>query len=225
MLKTHYYGHSCVGIQSANHKILIDPFFTDNPMASAKAEDVEADFILISHGHGDHVGDAVSIAKRCKATIIGNFELGAILEKEGATVHTMHTGGAFSFPFGHVKLTIAHHGGGYEPNNLIYAGPPSGILVTIDGKTIYHAGDTGLFYDMKLIGERNNIDLAFLPIGDNYTMGIEDAAVAAEFLKAKKVVPIHYNTWPIINADPQKFRSLVKTAETIIMKPGETIEF
>lgn len=225
MPKAIYYGHSCVGIQSATHRILIDPFFTDNPVASAKADDVTADFILISHGHADHVGDALAIAKRSKATIIANFELGTLLEQEGATVHTMHAGGAFEFPFGWVKLTIAHHGGGYEARNLIYAGPPVGFLVTIEGRTIYHAGDTGLFYDMKLIGERNNIDLAFLPIGDNYTMGIEDAALAAEFLKAKKVMPIHYNTWPIIQADPQKFRVLVKTAETIIMKPGDSLEF
>lgn len=226
MPKIVYYGHSAVGIETANHKILTDPFFTHNPAAKVSADSVSADFILISHGHADHVGDAVSIAKRCNATIIANFELGTLLEQEGVkSVHTMHAGGAYQFPFGRVKLTIAHHGGGYEAKNLIYAGPPVGILVTVDGKTLYHAGDTGLFYDMKLIGERNNIDLAFLPIGDNYTMGIEDAALAAEFLKTKKVVPIHYNTWPIIVADPEKFRTLVKAAETIIMKTGDTLEF
>jgi L-ascorbate metabolism protein UlaG (beta-lactamase superfamily) len=135
----------------------------------------------------------------------------------------MHIGGAHDFEFGRVKLTIAHHGGGYGPDASIYTGPPVGFLITIGGKVIYHPGDTGLFLDMKLIGEMNDIDLAFLPIGDNFTMGIEDACKAVEFLQPKRVVPFHYDTWDIIACDPCEFRDKVEGPEVVLLKPGESL--
>ncbi|HOP07375.1 MAG TPA: metal-dependent hydrolase [candidate division Zixibacteria bacterium] len=219
-----FLGHSCVTIQEGEHKLIIDPFLTGNPLAAATPDEIDANYVLITHGHSDHVGDGITIAKKNKATVIAGFELANLCAGEGCEVHPMHIGGKFKFPFGAVKLTIAHHGGGYGPDASRYTGPPVGFLVYIGGKTIYHPGDTGLFYDMKLIGDMNDIDLAFLPIGDNFTMGIDDAAKAAEFVQAKRVVPFHYNTWPPIAARPEEFASKVKGSEVVILKPGEGID-
>lgn len=224
MPKVTFLGHSCVMIENETCKLIIDPFLTGNPLATIKADDVTVNYVLISHGHGDHVGDALAIAKKSEATIIANYELANLFMSEGAKAHPMHIGGAFDFDFGRVKLTIAHHGGGYGEDASRYTGPPVGFLISIDGKTIYHPGDTGLFYDMKLIGEMNKIDLAFLPIGDNFTMGVEDAAKAVEFLKPKRVVPIHYNTFPVIEKSPEDFASAVSGSEVIILKPGESLQ-
>ncbi len=225
MPKATFYGHACVAIENDNHKIIIDPFLTGNSLAAIKAENVEASHVLITHGHGDHIGDSIEIAKRNNATIIASFELANLCAKEGVEIHPMHIGGGFDFDFGRVKLTIAHHGGGYGEDASIYTGPPVGFLVTMDNKTLYHPGDTGLFYDMKLIGEMNKIDLAFLPIGDNFTMGIDDAVKAVEFIKPKKVVPIHYDTFPIIEKKPEEFADKVTDGEVVILKPGESIEY
>ncbi len=224
MLKVRWLGHSCVTITNDKHSLIIDPFLTNNPAAAAKAEDIDVDFILVSHGHGDHVGDAISIAKRTGALIIASHELANLFASEGVNAHGMHIGGAHDFACGHIKLTIAHHGGGYGPDASRYTGPPVGFLITMDGKTIYHPGDTGLFLDMKLIGEMNKIDLAFLPIGDNFTMGIDDAVKAAEFLQPKTIIPFHYNTWELIAADPQAFAKKVKNARVETLKPGDTFE-
>ena len=220
-----FLGQSCITIQDGDHKIIIDPFLTGNPLAGAKQEEIECSHVLLTHGHGDHFGDTIEIAKRNDASIIATYELASFCGTKGLKFHLMQIGGAHDFDFGRVKLTIAHHGGGFGENAEIYTGPPVGFLITMGGKTIYNAGDTGLFYDMKLIGEMNQIDLAFLPIGDNFTMGIDDAAKAVEFLKPEKVVPVHYNTFPLIEQDPQKFAEKVKTAEVIIMNPGDSIEF
>lgn len=226
MLKATFQGHSCVSITDGKQNIIIDPFLSGNPLATVKAEDIMADFILVTHGHGDHLGDAVDIAKRNKATIIAPNELAIYVQKQGAEAHNMHIGGAYEFPFGRVKLTIAHHGSA-AGDGLEYTGNPCGFLIFMDGKTIYHAGDTGLFYDMKLMGDMNEIDLAFLPIGDNFTMGVTDAVKAVEFLNPKKVVPIHYKTWPLIDTEPTDFADKLKGSgtEVVILEPGESLEF
>jgi L-ascorbate metabolism protein UlaG (beta-lactamase superfamily) len=224
MPEVKFLGHSCVTITEGKYKLIIDPFVTDNPKSPVKAGDIDANYVLLTHGHGDHVGDAIEIAKRNKATIIANFELANLCASEGAQIHPMHIGGSHKFDFGRVKLTIAHHGGGYGPDASRYTGPPCGFLVTIGGVTIYHPGDTGLFYDMKLIGEMNRIDLAFLPIGDNFTMGVDDAVKAVEFLQPGKVVPFHYDTWDIIAEDPKNFAEKVVGSEVVILKPGESLK-
>ena len=171
-----------------------------------KAEEVECDYIVLTHGHGDHVGDTVDIARRNNATVISNYEIVSWCDAQGLTGHPMHIGGAHDFPFGRVKFTIAHHGSAYlVDNTLINMGNPMGVLITVEGKTLYHAGDTGLFYDMKLIGEMNSIDVALVPIGDNFTMGIDDAVKAVEFLTPKLAVPIHYKTFDVIDVNPEDF--------------------
>ena len=224
MPEVRFLGHSCITITEGEHKLIIDPYIDDNPLAPVKADDIDVNYILLTHGHGDHVGDTIAIAKRTGATVIASYELAGLIASEGITTHPMHIGGAHNFPFGRVKLTIAHHGGGYGPDGSRYTGPAVGFLVTIGGKVIYHPGDTGLFLDMKLIGEMNKIDLAFLPIGDNFTMGLEDAVKAVEFLQPKKVVPFHYDTWELIAENPADFAKRVKGAEVVIMKPGESIK-
>ncbi len=224
MVEATFLGHSCVTITDGKYRLIVDPFISGNPKSAGNADEIKADYVLISHGHGDHVGDGIEIAKRNKATVVANFELANLCSSEGCQVHPLHIGGGHNFDFGRVKLTIAHHGGGYGPDASRYTGPPVGFLITIGGKVIYHPGDTGLFYDMKLIGDMNKIDLAFLPIGDNFTMGVEDAAKAAEFLHPSKIVPIHYDTFDMIQADPRKFASMVKGSDVVILKPGESLK-
>ncbi len=227
MPKATFLGHSCVLVENDKHRLIIDPFLTDNPKAGIKADSVDVGWVLITHGHGDHLGDGIKIAKRNKATVIASFELANLCAKEGCDIHPMHIGGRFEFDFGSVKLTIAHHGGGAGEDASRYTGPPVGFLVYMDGRTLYHPGDTGLFYDMKLIGEMNEIDLAFLPIGDNFTMGLDDAVKAVEFLKPRKVVPIHYDTWPLIEGKPGDFlqRAKGKGSDGVILNPGESVEY
>jgi L-ascorbate metabolism protein UlaG (beta-lactamase superfamily) len=229
-MKLTYLSHSCFLLEISSHRLLIDPFLTGNPLAKVSADEVECDYILLSHGHADHFGDTVAIAKRTGATVIANFETAEVCGAEGAKVHQMGIGGAWSFPFGRVKLTIAHHSSGLpngEGTGFHYMGNPTGILITAEGKTVYHAGDTGLFLDMKLIGELDKIDVAILPIGDNFTMGPEDAAHAVEFLNAKLAIPMHYNTFDLIKVDPQRFVNAVAargTGTARVMEVGETIE-
>lgn len=222
MIRLTYLGHAAFYLQGEKARIVIDPFLSGNPLAKVKPSDIEVDYVLISHGHGDHIGDGVEIAKANQATIVAPFELANYCANRGAQVHPMHIGGAHTFPFGRVKLTIAHHSSA-APDGT-YTGNPVGFLVTMEGKTLYHPGDTGLFYDMKLIGEMNTIDVALLPIGDNFTMGIEDAVKAAEFLQAKMAIPMHYKTFDVIDADPQKFVDMVKKKglNSQILPIGET---
>jgi L-ascorbate metabolism protein UlaG (beta-lactamase superfamily) len=225
-MKISYHGHSVVKIETGGKTILIDPFISGNDLTDLKVEDVKPDVMIITHAHGDHLGDTVELAKKNNSLVIANFELATYLSWQGLNTHAMHIGGAYEFDFGKVKLTPAFHGTGIMTENkkIIYGGMPAGVLVMAEGKTIYHAGDTALFSDMKLIGERHPIDLAFLPIGDNFTMGPEDAAYAAKLLNAKTVVPIHYNTFPPIKQDPQKFIDLLEDGNGKVLQAGEAIE-
>ena len=225
-MKIEFCGHSCFIVSSDSHSVIIDPFLTGNPQASIKAEDVKVDNVILTHGHGDHIGDGISIAKANKATVIAPFELAAYVEKNGATAHSMHIGGAYSFPFGKLKLVPAWHGSAVmEGDNVIYTGNPCGALITMEGKTVYHTGDTGLFGDMKLIGDRHGIDVALLPIGDNFTMGIEDALYALELINPKKVIPMHYNTFPVIEVDVNSFADGARQRgyDCAALSPGESV--
>ncbi len=219
-----WYGHASLGLQVGEHQLLVDPFFTGNPVAAISAEEATANFIIVTHGHGDHVGDALDIAKRDNALIISNFEISNWFEAQGYQTHAQHLGGGFQHPFGYLKLTLALHGSQLPDGG--YGGNPAGLLLTTpEGKKIYMAGDTGLFGDMKLIGDEG-IDLAVIPIGDNYTMGPDDALRAVKLLRPKVVIPIHYNTWPLIAQDPQAWKTRVE-AETetkvVVLNPGESI--
>lgn len=206
MVKLTFLSHAAFLLETDGTRILMDPFLNGNPLATLNPEEAKCDYILLTHGHNDHVGDTVAIAKKNNATVISNYEIASWCDGQGLNTHSMHIGGAHYFPFGRIKLTIAHHGSGYESNGqMIYMGNPAGALITVEGKTIYHAGDTGLFYDMKLIGEMNSIDVALLPIGDNFTMGIDDAVKAVEFLKPKLSIPMHYKTFDVIDVDPGEF--------------------
>jgi L-ascorbate metabolism protein UlaG (beta-lactamase superfamily) len=221
-----YLGHSCFLIETATSRLIIDPYLNDNPAAPIKASDVACEYILLTHGHDDHTGDAFDLARRCDATIVANFEIAEYFAAKGAKAHGMNPGGAFSFPFGRVKLTIAHHTSSAEAGlHPIYLGVPCGILIQADSKTLYHAGDTALFMDMQLIG-RAGLDVAMIPIGDNFTMGPEDAVIALDFLQPKLSIPIHYNTWPIIAQDAQAFAArAAKAGHTVRpLKPGETMD-
>lgn len=204
-MKLTYLGHSCFLVETTQARLLIDPYLSDNPAAKTKPDAVACDYILVSHGHEDHTGDALEISKRCQAPILANYEIAEYFAAKGAKTHGMNPGGGFDFPFGRVKLTIAHHSSSVEAGaNPIYLGSACGIIVQADGRNLYHAGDTAVFLDMQLIG-RVGLDAALIPIGDNVTMGPDDALIALDFLKPKVAVPIHYNTWPEICQDAVKF--------------------
>lgn len=195
-----WHGHATFSLNINGTHIVVDPFFADNnPSAKTHVDEVAADFILQTHGHGDHIADTVGLARRTGATVIANFEICNWIGAKGhEKVHAMNTGGGYNFPFGRVKMTPALHSSGLPDGS--YGGDPGGYLVIADGKTLYFAGDTALFSDMSLIG-RAGIDVAILPVGDNFTMGPEDSVWALDYLKPKIVIPGHYNTWPPIAID------------------------
>lgn len=227
LLRVTFHGHACFSLEDGKYHILIDPFINGNPQSDLKADHVSPTHILLTHGHGDHLGDAIAIAVRTKALIIAPNELAVYCQSKGAAVHNMHIGGAYSFDFGWVKLTPAWHGSAViEDGSIIYTGNPCGFVVKMQGKYVYHAGDTGLFRDMELIGEMYNLSCALLPIGDNYVMGPADAVRAAAMLKADITVPMHYNTFPVIRQDPGQY--VVKLKEIGLagkaLIPGECIE-
>ncbi|TDJ53753.1 MAG: metal-dependent hydrolase [Ignavibacteria bacterium] len=224
-MKLKYFSHSSFQVTTnSGIKLLIDPFLDGNPTSPVKAADVDAEYIILTHAHGDHIGDSFSIAKRCGSSFICVNELADYCKSKGFEAHNMHIGGGYDFEFGRIKFTIAHHGS-MTPDNS-YAGEPAGVILSIDGKNIYHTGDTGLFYDMKLIGEITPIDYMLLPIGDNFTMGITDAVKAVELTSPKVAIPMHYNTFPVIEADPNDFKAKVeaKGFKCIVMEYGEEIE-
>ena len=224
MIRLTYCGHSALLIEGAGKKLIIDPFITGNPACTLKKEDIKVDYVIVTHGHGDHFGDAPAIAKASAATLISNFEIASYAEKLGCKAHALHIGGAARFDFGTVKLTIAHHGSCLPDGT--YGGSPAGVFLDMEGKHVYHAGDTGLFYDMKLIGDRR-VDVALLPIGDNFTMGPDDAVEAVKLIRPTVVIPIHYGTFDVVKQDPVAFKKKVE-AETgsrcVVLKPGESFE-
>ncbi len=219
-----WYGHAALGLDTSGYKILVDPFFTDNPSASIPAGQAKADFILLSHGHGDHFGDVVSIAKRTGALVISNHELATYLGNKGLKTHGQHLGGGHAYPFGCVKFTLALHGSGLPDGSC--GGNPVGFLITTtEGKKIYLACDTGLFGDMRLIGEEG-IDLAAIPIGDNFTMGPDDALRAVKMIQPRHVIPVHYNTWELIAQDGNAWAKRVEaetSSKVHVLKPGGSI--
>ncbi len=223
--KIYWYGHAALGLETGGYHILVDPYLNDNPAASVKADQVQADYILLSHGHGDHLGDTVAIAKRTGATVISNNEIATWLSAKGVKTHGQHLGGGFKYPFGYLKLTLAIHGSALPDGSN--GGNPAGFLLTTnDGKKIYLAGDTGLFGDMRLIGEEG-LDLAVIPIGDNYTMGPDDALRAVRLLQPRHIIPIHFNTWDVIRQDPASWASRVDALNSVkahVLKPGESFE-
>jgi L-ascorbate metabolism protein UlaG (beta-lactamase superfamily) len=217
-----WYGHGTSLVEVDGHRLLVDPFFTGNPAAPIQAEAVTCDYILVSHGHGDHIADAVPIARRTGAPIISNFEIATWAEGQGVTAHGQSIGGGCDYPFGYLKLTQAQHGSALPDGS--YAGQPAGFLVCTPERKLYLACDTGLFGDMQLIGDEG-IALAVLPIGDHYTMGPDDALRAVKLIRAQHYIPVHYNTWPPIEQDPNAWAARVQAetgAAVHVLKPGES---
>lgn len=217
-------GHATWLINDGHHRILLDPFLNDSPTASQKANEVDADFILVSHGHFDHVADVAEIANRCNATVIAGFEVAEWFAKQHDVKSTtgMNIGGSLTLPFGSVKMTPAIHSSQLPDGS--YGGVAGGFLVMIGERTLYFACDTALFSDMQLLRDKG-IDVAILPIGDLFTMGPRDSVTATNYLNPKQVLPTHYNTWPPIEQDAESWAEMVRagaTAEPIVLQPGQS---
>ena len=221
--KITWYGHAALGLETDGHKIVVDPFLGGNPAASISPNDVQANYILISHGHDDHVGDSVAIARRTKAMVVSVNEIATWFANQGIDSHGQHLGGGYKYPFGYLKLTLALHGSELPDGSS--GGNPCGFLLTAnDGKKIYMAQDTGLFGDMELIGDEG-IDLALFPIGDNYTMGPDDALRAVKLVRPKVAIPIHYNTFPLISQDANAWAARVQAetdTQVVVLNPGQS---
>jgi len=222
-----YLGHSCFTVSDGIHTVIFDPFLTGNPDAALGPDDVAADAVLPSHGHGDHLGDTIAIARRLDIPVVCIHELAGWCSRQGVEAVGMSIGGSCEFPFGRLKLTLALHGSGVAgPDGAFrYVGPPCGFLIAMGGRTLYFAGDTALFSDMRLIGDEG-VDIALLPIGDHYTMGIDDAVRAVELLRPRVVVPMHYNAFDAIRKDPAVFAAKVAKlgVDCRVMAPGEQTE-
>jgi L-ascorbate metabolism protein UlaG (beta-lactamase superfamily) len=228
MARLTWHGHATFTLVTDDGtRILFDPFLDDNPVADIRARDVaELDYILCSHGHFDHFADAVELARRTDAMLVGTFELVSFAQSKGVKRgHGMNIGGGHRFDFGYVKLTPALHSGTVAGDDEgRYTSTPAGFWIDLGGTRFYHSGDTALITDMQLLEGR--VDIALLPIGDNFTMGPEDAVRAIEFIRPRVVIPMHYNTWDVIRQDPQEFRARVGSrAEVVILEPGASYEF
>lgn len=225
-MKITYLGHAAFIVEEGNFKAIIDPFITGNPLAKTDVKSIRGlTHIFVSHGHGDHLGDTIELAKSNNALVISNAEICAYLSNKGLKTHAMHIGGRHKFDFGTVKFTPALHGSGISTDEgNIDGGNPCGFVIEVNGKKLYHAGDTGLTMDMKLL-ESENIDVALIPIGGNYTMDIDDAVRAVEFIKPKVTIPMHYNTFPVIIANPEEFKEKNKSSKTVILSINESYEF
>lgn len=225
-LEITWLGHGSWLIKIAETHVLLDPFITDNPGATCNADDLDADFILVSHGHFDHVGDVAAIANRTGATVVANFEIAQWFQQQQAVAQTigMNIGGGVNLPFGRLVMTPALHSSQLPDGS--YGGNPGGFLIEAHGKRVYFACDTGLFSDMQLIGKQG-LDLAVLPIGDLFTMGPEDSVSATKLLSPQRVVPAHFNTWPPIEQDSAAWAKMIK-AETqstpILLEVSETLQ-
>lgn len=213
-----FINHACFTLTHEGHTIIFDPYLDGS---TQDINDLKVEYIFVSHGHFDHLGSAIELAKACNATIISTAEVCGVVSEAGVENHAMHLGGTHEFPFGKVRLTLAFHGSG------IPGGHACGFIVDFYGTKLYFAGDTALFGDMQLLQRLDAFNYAVLPIGDNFTMGPKDVAIAAEFLQAEYVIPIHYNTWPLIAQDPVKFKEAVEKStksKVLIVAPGESIE-
>jgi L-ascorbate metabolism protein UlaG (beta-lactamase superfamily) len=229
MSKLTFHGHSCFTIEANDGTTLvIDPFLTGNPIADIGPDAIErADYVLFTHGHGDHIGDGFDIAKRTGAMVVSTFEIVSFAQEVMGieNAHPLHIGGGYNFSVGYIKMTPALHGGAVAGDESgKYTTVPGGFMIDIDGKTVYHAGDTALIADMELL--KGQVDVACLPIGDNFTMGPDDAVKAVDMIEPKTVVPMHYNTFDIIEQDPGDFAEQVGSkAQVVILEPGQSHEF
>lgn len=224
-INVRWFGHGTYGLEIGAHRIIVDPFFApDNPVAPVTVDEVEgADFILQTHGHGDHISDTVALAKRTGALVISNFEICNWIGKQGHDrTHGMNIGGGYQFDFGRVEMTLALHSSGLPDG--AYGGNPAGFLVKAENKNLYFAGDTAVYSDMQMIGDVG-LDLAVLPIGDNFTMNAQSSLTAIKFLRPKVVIPGHYDTWPIVAQDASEWEKMVREstdAEPVVLAVGET---
>ncbi|MBL7916827.1 MAG: metal-dependent hydrolase [Bacteroidia bacterium] len=221
-----YYGHSCFSVEVNGKTLLFDPFISPNELAkNINVNNIKADYILISHGHEDHIADAVSIAKRTKAKVICNWEINVWLSKQGVeNIHPMNTGGKVKLDFGNVKCVAAQHSSSMPDGT--YGGNPMGFVVECSGTNFYYAGDTALSYEMKLIGDYRKINFAFLPIGDNFTMGVDNAIIACDFINCGDIIGMHYDTFGYIVIDKEEAKNKFQRAgrNLTLMNIGETIE-
>ncbi|MBA3583744.1 MAG: metal-dependent hydrolase [Gemmatimonadetes bacterium] len=228
MAKLTWHGHSCFEYETSQGKILIDPFLSENPKADIGPDAIEGvAAIVVSHGHGDHWGDTVAIAKRTGATVVAAYELAQLAMDQGCKAHPLACGGGRQFDFGHVKLVPAAHGSLTEADPK-YSTNPCGIVIKVEDKVLYHAGDTALTADIKLLGQLYNFDCCCLPIGDNFTMGPDDALKAVQWLDPELVVPMHYNTFEMIQQDAHEWKVLVERrtkSRCEVLEPGGSVEF